>query len=150
MDETIKAALEKKLGTKVVSSTTLSGGMVNTAARVETTDGPIFVKWKGDTPARFFEMEADGLSRLGAANALLIPPVVAFQDRQEGDEPAFLALEWIEEGRPVSSERFKQNFAEGLAALHRNNPSPFGQFGLEYDNYLGAQPQKNTPSASWA
>jgi fructosamine-3-kinase len=146
----LKSALEEKLVTRIVGSEALGGGMVNTAARVETSDGTTFVKWKTETPARFFEMEADGLERLASADALRVPKVLAFQDRQDDDTPAFLALEWIEERQSSSPERFKQGFAEGLAALHRNTPSPFGQFGLEYDNYLGAQPQKNTPTANWA
>lgn len=151
MDETVKAALEQKLGAKVLGSTPLGGGMVNTAARVETSDGRIFVKWKSETPARFFEMEADGLNRLAALDALRIPKVLAFQDRNgDNDTPAFLALEWIETHQPSSPEHFKQHFAEGLAALHRNAHSPSGKFGLEYDNFLGAQPQKNTPNANWA
>lgn len=152
MDETIKSALEDRLCTKVLDSRPLGGGMVNTAARVETTDGPVFVKWKDDTPARFFEMEAAGLSLLANTRALHVPKVLAYQDKVADDDhaPAFLVLEWTEERSPSSAEQFKRLFAEGLAALHRNTSSPFGKFGLEYDNYLGSQPQKNTPDANWA
>ena len=149
MDETLKSALEKELGAKVLGSSPLGGGMVNTAARVETAGGPVFVKWKGGTPARFFEMEAAGIDRLSTANALRVPKVLAFQDRNDDDTPAFLALEWVETRRPQSPERFEQRFAEGLAALHRNTASPSGRFGLEYDNFLGAQRQINTQSADW-
>lgn len=151
LDPALQQALEEKLGTTVTGSVAVGGGMVNSAARVETSDGPVFVKWKDPTPPRFFEMEADGLKRLGEAHALRVPKALAYNDAK-GDQstPAFLALEWIEESRPNSPERFRQNFAKGLAKLHRDNPSPLGQFGLEYDNYLGAQPQKNTPSGNWA
>ncbi len=122
----------------------LSGGDANRAAVVETPHEPIFVKWKTNAPVGFFALEAEGLDRLRAAGTLRVPQVLAFSDA-----PAFLALEFLEPARPREERRFAQRLGEGLAALHRDNPSPDGLFGLTRDNFLGSQPQPNTPHADW-
>jgi fructosamine-3-kinase len=40
---------------------------------------------------------------------------------------------------------FAVRFGHALAALHRDNPSPDGTFGLESNNFIGALPQPNAP-----
>lgn len=139
----VRDALTEQFGA-LGTAQALSGGDVNRAAKITTPQGPIFVKWKADAPTGFFALEADGLNRLRAAGALRIPQVLAV-----GDAPAFLALEYLESTPPHDERRFAQRLGEGLAVLHRDNPSPDGKFGLELDNFLGSQPQANTPHGDW-
>ena len=48
-------------------------------------------------------------------------------------------LEWIETGKQTS--KFWQNFAAQLVSLHQQKNE---QFGLDYSNFMGQLPQKNT------
>lgn len=140
----MRAALESRFG-RIGEVMPLSGGDVNRAARVATSDGTVFVKWKPDAPPGFFALEADGLRRLRAAGALRIPQALAW-----GEAPAFLVLEYISPQAPRDERRFAQRLGEGLARLHQGNPAPDGRFGLAVDNFLGSQPQRNTFHADWS
>lgn len=143
--------LEGRLGTSIRHATAIGGGMVNKAAKVVTVDGPVFVKWKPDAAPGMFESEAEGLERLRAAGALRVPEIVAVGD--VADDPSvelpYLALEWIQPEEPVRPRRFAENFAAGLAEMHRNSASPSGAFGLERDNFLGRRVQSNAWTADW-
>jgi len=138
----IYAAVTDALG-PIASERALSGGDSNHAALVTTGKRPCVVKWHDPALPGFFAMEADGLRRLGAANALRVPQVLAVSDA-----PAFLALEYLPPQPPVDKHAFTQRFAEGLAALH-HVPSPNGKYGLEHDNFLGSQPQPNGWLDTW-
>ena len=143
----LPTAIEQALAATVGSprhAESLSGGDVNRAALVTLDHEPVVVKWKDDAPPGFFADEADGLTRLRDASPLRVPQVLAF-----GDAPAFLALEYLPPQLPRDLPRFARRFGEGLAALHRDNPALSGLFGLEKDNFLGSQPQANTPHSSW-
>lgn len=141
--------LESRLGIRIDHAHRLGGGMVAHAARVETSGAALFVKWKENAPQGFFHLEADGLSRLAAAGTLSTPKVLAWQDVGVGCEEdlvPFLALEWRQES--PQTESVSRKLGEGLAMLHRS-PSPFCAFGLETDNFLGSQPQNNSPLSNW-
>ena len=139
----VRDALTERFG-PLGPASAQSGGDVNRAARVVTRKGPIFVKWKADVPAGFFALEADGLGRLRVAGSLRIPQVLAV-----GDAPAFLALEYLEPMPPRDERIFALRLGEGLAALHRDHQATGGKFGLAHDNFLGSQPQINTPHDDW-
>lgn len=139
----LHAALATTLGTEIGSATRLSGGMVNQAARVETSDGAVFLKWNEAAPPDLFASEAHGLNALRDTRTLRVPEVLAV-----ADDPAFLALELIEPRAPTDAARFARRFGEALAALHRQ-AAPCEKFGLPRDNYLGTLPQINTPHARW-
>lgn len=141
----IHEALVERTGSAVRRVQPVSGGMVNQAARVETAAGFLFVKWRHHAPAGFFTQEADGLERLRASGAIRVPEVIVVSTT-----PAFLALEYIDARRVRDPVAFARRFGESLAALHRGSLSPSGAFGLEYDNYLGALPQRNTPTLRWS
>lgn len=138
----IERALTETVGVPR-QATPLSGGDVNHAALV-TLDSWAVVKWKDNAPSGFFADEADGLRRLRGASPLRVPTVLAF-----GDFPAFLALEYLPPQQPSDPARFARRLGEGLAALHHNNPAPNSLFGLNKDNFLGSQPQANTPHQDW-
>jgi protein-ribulosamine 3-kinase len=134
----LRASLETALGA-VQHITPMSGGDINEAARVETGDARYFVKWNTAPLPRMFETEARGLKLLVTANALRIPRVIALID-----QPPALVLEWIELG--ARQQTAAEALGRGLAQQHRSSAPTFG---LDHDNYIGSNPQRNTPSRSW-
>ena len=145
MPPAVQQALIGRLGDSL-QATPLTGGDVNHVALVIGGSERLVVKWKPDAPPGLFDAEADGLRRLGAAGSLRVPEVIACDDAAD---PPWLAMEYIPTEPPGDPRQFARRFAEALAALHRDNVSPDGLFGLDRDNYLGSQPQRNSPTASW-
>jgi fructosamine-3-kinase len=132
----------RPLSTHIGEARFVSGGDINRAARVQTFDGPVFVKWNFDAPRDTFSKEAQALQKLRATQTVRVPQVL-----QIGDEVPFLALEWIEEKAPADSARWSRGFAKNLAKLHA---FPVGEnFGFEHDNYIGVLPQRNAWRTSW-
>jgi fructosamine-3-kinase len=120
----------------------VGGGSINDAYRVDTNEGPFFVKVNSaDRFPSMFEAEADGLRRLRETNTLRIPGVIAFGEDQ--DDSYFL-LEHIEGG--VKTTGFWEDFGRSMARLHGHTNT---KFGLECDNYIGSITQVNTPQAKW-
>ena len=134
----LQSALETRLGT-LRSITPIGGGDINAAVRVETPDARYFVKWNFRPRPRIFEAEARGLNLLAAAEALRIPCVIAVLD-----QPAALVLEWIDLGSNKASAA--EALGRGLAQQHRSTALTYG---LDHDNYIGSNPQRNTPTRSW-
>ncbi len=134
----LRGELEKWIG-PVRSAAPVGGGDINEAARIETDGAAYFVKWNFRPGPRMFEAEARGLQRLADAQALRVPNVAAVIDR-----PPALVLEWIEPGSNKSSSA--EALGRGLAQQHR---SIGAAYGLDHDNYIGANPQINTPSDAW-
>ncbi len=139
----VRSALESALGDTVADAHPIHGGDINQAAHVTLRSGDaLLLKWKRGVGADFFLAEAHGLRLLAGAEAIRVPGVLAV-----GSEPPFLALEWIDQEHPAAdSERMAERLGHGLAALHRCTAE---MHGLDRDNYIGALPQPNTPSASW-
>ncbi len=139
----VQVALEAALGGAVKEAHAVYGGDINQATRVTLQDGQaLLLKWNRGAPPDFFEAEAHGLRALAAAGAIRVPAALAV-----GSDPAFLALEWIEEAQGgIDRDVFAEDFGRAFAALHRV-AAP--EHGLDRDNYIGATPQINTPSPSW-
>ncbi|MBX3080202.1 MAG: fructosamine kinase family protein [Anaerolineae bacterium] len=123
----------------------VGGGSINQAARITVRGDNYFVKWKNDAPVGFFEAEARGLDVLREAAAIRVPEIIKVE---AGDDqrPAYLILEWLEEASDTETLAFSVNFGRALAQLHRHSATTFG---LDHDNYIGALPQSNTPTADW-
>lgn len=143
LPQSLRDALASALSTTLLGATALSGGMINHAARVDTRDGAVFVKWNAQPLPGLFAAEAAGLRTLQATRTLRVPRVVAMDDSAER---AFLALEYIEVAAPRDHAAFTRRFAEGLAALHRSTGS---SYGFEQDNYIGSLPQSNASHRTW-
>jgi fructosamine-3-kinase len=138
MQADLRASLEKILG-PIRSLTPVSGGDINAAARIETDEARYFVKWNTASPPRMFEAEARGLQSLTAAQALRIPRVITLID-----QPPALVLEWIDLG--ANKHTAAEALGRGLAQQHRSSAPAFG---LDHDNFIGSNPQRNTPARSW-
>ncbi len=122
----------------------VAGGDINDAARVETGRGVYFVKWNSKPLPRLFEVEARGLELLRDASAIRVPAVYGYGE-PANHRPAFIVLEWIDQGH-VNRSAVGETFGRQLAALHWETAS---EFGLDHDNYIGALPQPNEPMPSW-
>ena len=144
LPDAVRAEVERALGA-VLRITPVSGGCISDAFRVETADGPVFLKHHPQAPAGMFAAEADGLRALYAAagGALRIPVVLAMDDA--GDGARWIALEWLEPGPRGPS--FGERLGRGLAALHRDGS---GGWGWARANFIGALPQSNDAAPTWA
>ncbi|GAB3687915.1 fructosamine kinase family protein [Spirosoma flavus] len=120
----------------------LSGGDINTAAQVITSEGTFFVKWNyvdDQEDVAFpdmFEAEAKGLDLLRETKTFCIPHVIGYG--RQGDK-TYLVLEYIEPGS--HDETYWEKLGQSLAALHSHTQP---QFGLFFNNYIGSLTQLNT------
>ncbi len=116
----------------------VSGGNINNAAKVATSEGVFFLKWNENTPDDTFALEVKGLELL-QKKGIQVPPVIAF-GKEQGKN--FLLLEYHQ---GLDKPNFWKNLGKNLAMLHQEKQD---FFGLAYNNYLGTLPQNNTPSTN--
>ena len=140
----LTARLEQMLGAPVAEARALFGGDINQAARFKAGGDTYFVKWNASAPPTMFPTEAHGLRLLAETEALRVPQVVA-QGNAEDGAPAFLVLEYIEQGHKGGGETMAR-FGEGLAELHRHTAE---HFGLDRDNFIGRLAQPNPQTPDW-
>jgi fructosamine-3-kinase len=138
-------AVAGALGTDVLSAARLGGGDVAESYRLTLGDGrTVFAKTHRDPPPGFFTTEAFGLEWLRQPGVVAVPEVLAVSDG-DIEHPAFVALEWIDEGPPISSS--DTDFGASLAALHRAGAPCFGR---EDRRTTGSRALPNDPCDSWA
>lgn len=141
MDDALLAAAGAALGAEPVSLAGVAGGDVAAAYRADLDDGRrVFLKTHHDPPPGFFTTEANGLRWLRDAGSVLVPEVLAVSD-----DPPFLAMEWIEEGRPGSET--EEDLGRALADLHRSGAPSFGR---EDRRTTGSRGLPNEPCGTWA
>lgn len=128
--------------TKITSVIPLSGGDINRAFRVQTSNGSFFLKYNdADRFPRMFEAEALGLKLLKKSGAPRVPVVIA---HGESGKHSWLLLEYIDQGS--YGKNFWDDFGFALAQLHKNSNE---SFGLDHDNYIGSLPQSNKNHQTW-
>jgi len=138
----VKDRLKENHNITVNAETSLSGGIINSAYRIKTNRGELFLKWNPDAPTDFFEKEAEGLKLLRSAETRLrIPDVIALETSGDG-LPGFLVMEFIQSG--ISGD--SAEFGAELARLHQTKAD---EFGLNSDNYIGSLPQCNQRHSEW-
>ncbi|GAB2765735.1 fructosamine kinase family protein [Rhabdobacter roseus] len=113
----------------------LPGGSINMAVRAGSSLGTFFIKWNDADRLDMFLTEAQGLEVLRQTGTFSIPEVLG-QGTFSGK--AYLVLEYIEPAR--HRPEYWPAFGEALAQLHQHTQA---SFGLSFDNYLGALPQRN-------
>jgi fructosamine-3-kinase len=145
----LKNSIEKVLGLhfnapiKVLKYSSVGGGSINDAYKVETGSDIFFVKT--NSLSRFpqmFEKEAKGLRILEKANCINVPELLCFSSI--GDT-SFLVLKYVERG--YETKGFWDGFAHGLANLHKSTTK---HFGLDHHNYIGSLLQYNDQKDSWS
>lgn len=142
LPDALQRAIAAAVGSPIAASAPVGGGDINAAARATLRDGrDVLVKWNARPLPRMFEVEARGLALLRQAGTLRLPEVYA-QAEASDVCPAFIVMEWL--GRGGREAGAAAALGEGLAALHRvTGPG----YGLDHDNYIGANPQLNQPPA---
>lgn len=143
------------LGVEISSVRALAGGDVSGAILVAADNGSRFIVKRNPTAkAGMFDAEADGLSRLGASRQIRVPEVLAVRDGEgTAPEQRFIAMEYVPEqpgdaiiGRGAA---FGRRFGAALGRLHRANPSPSNEYGLDRVSFLGRRSLDNAWRASW-
>ena len=125
----------------------VGGGDVSHAARVETAEGAVFVKWADGEAGQTYAAEAEGLAALAeAAGPDLVVPAPLDTRAPDGDGPGLLVLPWIEGGHPTAVGW--RRFGAALAALHGADAPGVG-YGWGVDNWIGSKPQRNGWRTSW-
>lgn len=144
LPESLKQAISDVSGTEIKGTTAVSGGDISRAVRVTLADErQLLIKWHPNSLAGMFSAEAKGLALLRSAETLRIPMVVAYGEKRAA-HPAFIALEWL--GRGSSSQAVAEALGRGLAQMHRVTAT---QYGLDHDNFIGANPQPNQQHDNW-
>ena len=137
-------AIETTTGARIVETASVGGGSISNAARVRLGDGgQMLVKWLAGSSSGLFTAERRGLDLLASAKALRVPQVVA-QQEAGGDRPAFILMAWL--GRSASTPEVAEALGRGLATMHRATADTYG---LDHDNFIGANPQPNRPVEDW-
>lgn len=125
-----------------ISATAVGGGSINETFRLSTSIGNYFLKYNhADRFPGMFEREAKGLDILRKGSRLTVPSVIGF-DKTE--KYSFLLLELITSASKASN--FWEDFAQGLASLHRNTND---YYGFDHDNYMGSLSQSNRQHSDW-
>lgn len=140
LEDVLTAKMGKQL--KIRIATPLSGGDINEAYRLETTEGVYCLKINRKQNALAnFEAEAKGLNTLSDSAFMVPAPLHTGQT----ENFAFLLMDFIESGKPGPD--YWDIFGRQLANLHRISHT---EFGLGTDNFIGYLPQSNRRHPSWA
>ncbi|GAB4132992.1 MAG: fructosamine kinase family protein [Raineya sp.] len=136
-NEFLEAVLLLSLGKspKIEFFQAVSGGNINNAAKLATSEGVFFLKWNENAPDDAFELEAKGLEIL-QKKGMDTPYVLAYGKRQGKN---FLLLEYHQ---GLEKPKYWAKLGRNLARMHQEKQD---FFGLEYDNYLGTLTQTNQP-----
>jgi len=126
-------------GVRLKAPSGVGGGCINQAYRVDSSEGPFFVKLNSADGLEMFTAEAEGLEELGQAELLRIPRPLSWG---VAGGRAFLVLEHLDLGGSGSAAAL----GEGLAAMHRITAD---QFGWYRDNTIGSTPQRNRHCDDW-
>jgi fructosamine-3-kinase len=119
--EALLASVSSELGVSIAEAAPLQGGDVALSYRLDLGDGRrLFAKTHPQPPPHHFSTEATGLRWMRESGAVNVPEVLAVCD-----DPPFLALEWIVEGRP--ERHTEPDLGRALASLHRVGAKSFGR-----------------------
>lgn len=156
-DDPLASWLNQQLGVELRRRSSVSGGSIHIAWRLELADGELLFAKGGDRQALpLLEAEADGLAALAAAATgtdLTVPPPRALGCC--GNQ-ALLVLDWLPLSAAGSGTDWRR-LGQALARLHRHSlerPCAAGDRGAEAygwirDNVIGATPQINGWLQDW-
>ena len=136
----IQAEVESVLFAPITRATSVQGGDISEALKIELEDGQaFFLKFhKGNFNASksIFTQEAKGLNTLRSVNtSLVIPEVISHNN-------SYLLLGYLEEEKQGNDFQFGVD----IAKLHKSSNE---LFGFSDDNYIGSIGQSNRYHADW-
>jgi fructosamine-3-kinase len=133
-EEKIRAKIEQKLGNKIKSFTSLSGGCISNAYKITTEESKqYFLKFNSSISNDMFIKESHGLMELEKANGIRIPKVLSY-------DADYILLELIQSGN--KKKNFFEEFGRSFAEMHKYSSETFGFYE---DNFIGSNPQINIP-----
>lgn len=139
--ETLLESVSSELGVKIVAAAQVHGGDVAISYRLDLADGRrLFAKTHAQPPPHHFSTEATGLHWMRASDTVKVPQVLA-----ASDEPPFLVLEWIDQGRP--GRHTERDLGRALASMHRHGTTAFGRSD---HRSTGSRGLPNEPCSTWA
>ena len=131
----------------------VGGGCIHHTLKLETTEGPFFVKWNRGPAGAAFRAEARGLEALRRtaepAGLLDVPRVLGARDA-EGEGAGWLLLEYLPPS--PTPPGYDEALGRGLAHLHGAGVGDHGSegYGWPEDNRIGSLPQENPRRRDWA
>lgn len=138
-------------GTKIESTSRISGGDINEAYGLTLTGGKcVFLKTNTKKNLPLFTAEAAGLGAIARTKAIGTPQVLGIGTDESRGGYSFLLLEFI--FSKDRSKRYWEDFARQLSDMHRASTTGLvssGKYGFDYDNYIGRRGQINTGYDSW-
>ncbi|QQS02160.1 MAG: fructosamine kinase family protein [Austwickia sp.] len=131
-------------GLGVRRATRVHGGDIASSYRLDTDDGPLFVKTHPQPKPDMFAREAAGLRALRehAPATLGVPEVLRASDRG-------LVLQWIDVAGGRPGQAVEEELGRGLAALHGTSHPTFGAIDDAMAGYLGSAEIDLSPTADW-
>lgn len=126
---------------RVERHSSIGGGCINSAFRIEGHDQHYFVKLNTADRLDMFVAEAEGLQALASAGAIKVPQPVCY-GTSAGQ--AYLVMELLEMGGGKGN--VMSEFGRQMAALHRHTQD---KYGWQRDNTIGSTHQPNDPDHDW-
>ncbi|SEG32401.1 fructosamine kinase family protein [Algoriphagus boritolerans] len=120
----------------------VAAGNHNQGIKLETTEGPFFLKLNFDHERDILSKEAEGLHLLRKSTFLKIPQTYGFGRINDYN---YLLSEFVPSSRQQLD--YWEDLGLGLAHLHLTHSKTFG---LESDNYIASLHQKNHEYESWS
>ena len=130
------------VSTSIHSYHAVSGGEINEAYYVRTSEQEFFVKLNRQVQTNFFEFEKRGLDAIRETKTIDIPKVYGVVEDSDTNVP-MLWLEWVEGQKKPDTELL---LGERLAHMHNQTNS---QYGLDGMGFTGRLQQDNDWSDSW-
>lgn len=123
--------------TNIIDYRAVSGGDINDAYKIDTTDHEYFLKVQPNKTADYFDHEKAGLEAIG--KVVNVPTPIA-QGQIDGD--AYLLLNWINSG-----DGFQSDLGSAVATMHLVHND---KFGFDYNHQSKAVVKNNQWQTSWA
>lgn len=138
-------------GTKIESTSRISGGDINEAYGLTLTGGRcIFMKSNTKENLSFFNAEAAGLAAIARTKAIGTPNILGVGNDNDRGGYSFLLLEFISGKSRIRN--YWKDFARQLSDMHRASTAGLvsnGKYGFDSDNFIGRRRQVNTEYDSW-
>ncbi|MCY1723236.1 fructosamine kinase family protein [Prolixibacteraceae bacterium Z1-6] len=129
---------------KIFSTKHLGGGCINHASKLETSIGPLFLKWNANCNSDIFLREAESLNELSRATTDLLKVPKVFCAKPVDGTPGFMVQEYLQAA--CANDENDEKLGRGLAIIHQFRNEKFGFYN---NNYCGATTQNNSWADNW-